>query len=196
MRKSKGAPVDAGAQWGGLCALCLNSGSHIFARDVTVVHCQRVRHAAHSGNIVNGESLALSVAGNVEAGNDFVVLVENMTLFVAYESHEGGKINVHAALECVEGAVLDGEHTICRLAEVEVFAIAGKLVIALDGRFGCRYIGEVFEFRKELVDGFPFDDAEGPFCLAGLFDGVSRNVGVYIVDEQVFRRRCVYHIIC
>lgn len=185
-----------GRNGGGLCALCLNSGSHIFARDVTVVHCQRVRHAAHSGNVVNGESLALGVPGNVEAGNDFVVLIENMTLFVAYKSHEGDKINVHAALKCVEGAVLDGEHTIRRLAEVEVFSVVGKLVITLDGCSGCRCIGEVFEFRKELVDGLPFDDAEGPLCLASLFDGVSRNVGVYVIDEQVFRRRCVYHIIC
>ena len=56
-----------------------------------------------------------------------------MAVFVPDESHKRSEINVHAALECVEGTVLDGEHTARRLAEVEILTAMGELVVSFDG---------------------------------------------------------------
>lgn len=144
-----------------------------------------MRHAAHRGDVIDGEAVALGVAGDVEPRDDLVVLVQAVAIGVAHESQQRHQVDVHSALERVERAVLYGEHPVSPLAEVLVLAGLGQVVVALDRGLGGLDVDAV-KLGKQLVDGLALED-HGRIPLARGLDGVPGHIGVHVVYEEVLR---------
>ena len=110
--------------------------------------------------VIVAEEIALNVADGIQTLDDLVVFGKNLGLCVDVQAERDGQQAANV-LRGVERSGLDGREEVCRNAEVDILAICGKLVVALNGCL--EVVGGNADFLGELFDGVCFD--EGAFLL-------------------------------
>ena len=96
-------------------------------------HCHTVGDTHDGGGVVLGETAALRVAADIQAGHDLPVLVEGMAVNVGTDAMRHAEGENVADLAGIERRLDDGIQAVGTLAKVVIAAQAGKLVVAGNG---------------------------------------------------------------